>query len=281
MGIYIAIRVAYIATNYHGWQFQPDKPTIEGVLRQALLKSKLIHNTKIKEFKYAGRTDKGVNAIAQTIVFPLNNNLGIPDRFLYRINTNLPKSIRCWAYSEVMPEFHPRFDAVERTYQYSWYEPGLSELNWNLAIKNSQKLIGFHDFQNFAKKDNPNPDTKRKITAITIKLIKDDLVLIELRAPSFLWQQCRRISSHLLQLARNEVDVTSTLKLLASPVINKPQPLPPDFLTLTEVKYLNIHFNIDKYIIEKIVDDLNFNLVLQKRIFTSLEVFKEKFNQML
>lgn len=277
MVLYIAVKVAYIASDYHGWQIQPKFPTIEEKIRIALIKSKLVHQTKLHEFKYAGRTDRGVNAIGQTISFPITGYQSIPDRLLHRINAHLPDSIRCWAYVIVNSDFHPRFDAIERIYCYIWYEPGLSSLNWETVEKKAQMLVGTHDFQNFAKSDKSQLITKRSLSTLQITNHLNDTITIEFRAPSFLWQQCRRISGHLLQLAHQDIGTRKTLELLSKPVAKKPQPLPPEYLTLVDVHYHNLTFISDIGIIKKMLQQINLNLLEKKRIIRSIKSFKEFF----
>ncbi|MHA2363124.1 MAG: tRNA pseudouridine(38-40) synthase TruA [Candidatus Hodarchaeales archaeon] len=280
MGLYVAVKVAYIASKLHGWQIQPDVPTIEGVIRQALVKSNLISKKSSHLLKYAGRTDKGVNAIGQIISFPLITYKTIPDKFLQRINAYLPKSIRCWAYTEVDSAFHPRFDAEERIYHYIWCEPGLSNYDWNAVEKSCQALAGLHDFKNFSKNDPTcSSETKRMISSIKIIPKENDSVLIEFRAPSFLWQQCRRIANHLLQLARKEIQQNITQELLNKTVISKPSPLPPQFLILIDIKYPNLKFICEKDTINKITHRLLFKTLEHKRMFDLYEYFIELLNQ--
>lgn len=281
MVLFVAVKVAYFTSEFHGWQIQPKVPTIEGVLQQTLIKSKLIKPNNIKMLKYAGRTDRGVNAIGQTIVFPITNYNKIPDRFLHRINAFLPEIVRCWAYAKVTSDFHPRYDAKERIYQYHWYEPGLSKLDWNQVEKYSQILVGYHDFQNFTKKDKVNQETQRSITSIRIFKNQNDSIIIELRAPSFLWQQCRRLAGHILQVAKGEVDSEATKKLLEVPTKNKPPPLPPENLILYDVIYPNIKFHKNKDILKIFLRDYKKIQIEHRRRLHTIGHYLNEINSIL
>ena len=111
-----ALKVAYIGTDFHGFQVQPDVKTIEGELLRALSELNIIDNRHSANYIAAGRTDKGVHAIGQVIAFDTDN----PDMVMPRaINSRLPGTIWTWAWSEVVPPgFDPRRDTLSREYRY-------------------------------------------------------------------------------------------------------------------------------------------------------------------
>ena len=271
MTIKIAVKVAYFNTleNTHGFQIQPNIETIEGFIIAAISKTNLI-DKEIFRLDYAGRTDQGVNALSQVISFDLSEKYEkIPDRMLFQINKYLPKNIRCWAYTPVSQEFNPRFLAIERTYMYIWHEPKIEVLDLNEIKKSAEILIGEHNFANFSKKDDPNQITIRKLNCITVEK-NDSVLLFELKAQSFLWQQCRRIVSHLIQIGKYEVNLDETRKLLEIfSMSEKPYPLPPQNLILTDIKYSEVSFITETVIIKKVLLNLK-SLLHNKRNETSL-----------
>ena len=65
----VALKVAYIGTDFHGFQRQPDFKTVEGELIDALKNANLIDNPKDSGYAIAGRTDRGVHALGNVISF--------------------------------------------------------------------------------------------------------------------------------------------------------------------------------------------------------------------
>ena len=254
MSLRVAVKVAYFNINKiaNGFQIQPDVDTIFSFLTNALVKSEFLDD-KNKKIEYAGRTDHGVNAISQVISFNLHENWkAIPDRFMHRINTNLPKNIKCWAYSLVSNDFHPRFDAITRSYHYV-YSKHISEvLDVQLMKEACKHLVGFHNFINFAKRDSDIKNYERGINEITIEERESELIFT-ISAKSFLWQQCRRITAHLVQIGKKQSTIKDTEKLLTNiSNIKKPSPLPAENLILSDIVYENVNFNEDNTIKLKI-----------------------------
>src|SRR5258708_7080805 len=112
----IRIDLAYDGTDYHGWQVQPGLPTIQGTLED------VIANIEGKRVQVAGsgRTDAGVHALAQVAAFSLENPLPVAN-LRKAMNRLLPRDIRLTCAQEVLLDFHPRFDAKAKTYEYRIY----------------------------------------------------------------------------------------------------------------------------------------------------------------
>ena len=109
----IRITVSYDGTCYHGWQVQPHLSTIQGTLEQVLseIESGPVH------VEGSGRTDAGVHALAQVAAFHLQNPIPV-DNLRRALNAKLPRDIRITEAVEVEPEFHARFSARAKTYEY-------------------------------------------------------------------------------------------------------------------------------------------------------------------
>lgn len=100
----VALKLAYIGTEFHGSQIQPNVETVEGELFKAL-RTSIIESPKSANYTCAGRTDAGVHALEQVVSFDTDKlNLAIPRV----INSELPSGIWVWAHAEVplalMPE---------------------------------------------------------------------------------------------------------------------------------------------------------------------------------
>ncbi len=105
--------ISYDGTDYHGWQQQPDKKTIQGLIEKALEKIAGKHIPVIG----AGRTDAGVHACGQVAHFKADLNLS-KGSLLTALNANLPKSIRIVSLKEVDIHFHARKMAKSKIYMY-------------------------------------------------------------------------------------------------------------------------------------------------------------------
>ena len=109
----IRITLSYDGTNYHGWQIQPLLPTIQGVLEDILTE---IEGDPVK-VEGSGRTDAGVHALAQVAAFALANPIPV-DNLRKALNRLLPRDVRIVEVAEAAPDFHPRYQAKAKTYEY-------------------------------------------------------------------------------------------------------------------------------------------------------------------
>ena len=115
--IYVWGLVAYDGTDYHGFQLQPDVPTIQGTLEEAL---QTVTGLQIRVIG-AGRTDTGVHASGQVVAMhvPWRHSVQSLQRAL---NVQLPPSVTIHRMGLAAPGFHPRFSAISRTYRYTLYD---------------------------------------------------------------------------------------------------------------------------------------------------------------
>jgi tRNA pseudouridine38-40 synthase len=163
------LTLSYDGTLFHGWQVQPELPTVQGSLALAL---KYVTGESILP-QGSGRTDSGVHALAQVTSFALETS--IPPANLQRaLNRALPPSIRILAAELVDESFHARHSARRKTYEYRIFErrtaespselicppflsPYVWDCRWQLAIdpmqEASKHLCGTHDFTSFAASD--------------------------------------------------------------------------------------------------------------------------------
>ena len=107
------LTLAYDGTPYNGWQIQPNLPTVQGTLAQAI--HHITGETTLPQG--SGRTDTGVHALAQVATVTLTTP--IPGPNLHRaLNRILPPSIRVLSIAEVPEDFHARHSARRKTYEY-------------------------------------------------------------------------------------------------------------------------------------------------------------------
>ena len=106
-------RIAYDGTDFHGWQTQPQEPTVQSTLEKALQQicGEPVNVTG------AGRTDSGVHAFGQVAHFDWTHHLS-HERLVLAINAIVPFSIRVLELDEVASDFHARFHAASKAYLY-------------------------------------------------------------------------------------------------------------------------------------------------------------------
>ena len=170
----IRITLAWDGTDFHGWQVQPGLPTIQGVLEEIVgaMEGKPVHVAG------SGRTDAGVHARAQVAAFTLTNPIPA-DNLQRAVNRLLPPAIRVLDAVETDADFHPRFDAIAKTYQYTIHRaPICSPFEWRYVHHypyplNEDAMIaaaglfeGEHDFTAFAASDNRDEEGKSKVRTI-------------------------------------------------------------------------------------------------------------------
>lgn len=171
--------VAYDGTEYSGFAAQKDPSirTIEGELNRAL--SELTGENILAAG--ASRTDAGVHALCNYAVFDTNSPIP-PVKFAPAVNTRLPEDIRVRKSVEVDPDFHPRTQRSEKTYEYRIYNARIPDplkrryayctyfhLDIGKMRQAAEWLIGEHDFASFSNPARDTKNTVREITGIEIE----------------------------------------------------------------------------------------------------------------
>ena len=179
------LTVAFDGTNYSGWQIQPNKETIQGVLNREL--SRLL-NEEIKVVG-ASRTDSGVHAEGAVCVFDTESK--IPgDKFSYAINQKLPEDIRIRNSKEVDITFHPRRVNSRKTYRYrirhdEFPNPLDARYSYHVytkldieAMRRACEFIkGKHDFKSFCSVHTDVDTTVRTVYDVHIDVTPDKKLL--------------------------------------------------------------------------------------------------------
>ena len=112
----IKLTLAYDGADFHGWQIQPGKPTVQGEVTRAIEEVTGVHT----HVDASGRTDAGVHALAQVASFHTEARLPCAN-LVKALNRLLPPSIRVLAAEDVDERFHARFQAKAKTYRYCIY----------------------------------------------------------------------------------------------------------------------------------------------------------------
>ncbi len=160
--------LSYMGTNYCGWQKQPGDRTVQQTLEEAF---SMILREPI-EIVGCGRTDAGVHARGYNAHFDANE---IPDFFkvVYQVNAVLPVDIAVWTCIPTHPEYHSRFDAIERSYTYaihfikdpflynrSFYLNNHAELKQDVVMEVAALIMKYEEFLPFCKTGSENTNYK-------------------------------------------------------------------------------------------------------------------------
>ncbi|MEF8887222.1 MAG: tRNA pseudouridine(38-40) synthase TruA [Haloarculaceae archaeon] len=225
-----AYRVAYDGRAYHGFQRQPDVPTVEDALLEALRALDIRPSNGVPPgWAAAGRTDAGVSAVAQTVAFDAPAWLS-PAAF----TSGLPPDVWVWADAPAPPDFHATHDATTRTYTYHLH--ALPEHVDDACARGTlAALSGEHDFHNLT------PDDEGTVRDLETDLEREgEFLRIRLRADGFPRQLVRRVVSLVAERARGESPEGRVDRVLSPEPLSGPEGVPPapaEALVLTDVSY--------------------------------------------
>ncbi|MBQ7179947.1 MAG: tRNA pseudouridine(38-40) synthase TruA [Bacteroidaceae bacterium] len=152
------ITLSYDGTAYHGWQIQPNAPSVQETLQGAL--ATLLRQPI--EVVGAGRTDTGVHARMMVAHFDVPGAEDLSDNLAYKLNKLLPRDIAVQSVRPVADVMHARFSAVSRTYHYLLHlhkDPFLRNRSWQMygpldfeAMNRAASLLmEYRDFTSFSK----------------------------------------------------------------------------------------------------------------------------------
>lgn len=259
----IALKLAYLGNNYHGFQVQPGIRTIEGELFRALRELNIINNPHEANYIAAGRTDKGVHALGQVVAFDTD----APDVAIPRAINSRLTNIWAWARAEVASGFDPRRGAKHREYRYIMHG------SYDLSLLQEAACLfnGIHDFSNFATPEKGRATTCN-IEKIDIRAGKD-FTLIDIRANYFLWHMVRKIATALKMVGSGVREVSWIEKMLnPSRFAEGLEPAPAYGLVLRNVEYGNIAWKEDAYARKTMSASLEEQFLMH---FVTAEVMKE------
>ena len=215
----IKLVLEYDGTNYHGWQTQPNVPTVQDTIEEALGK---LTKTPIQIIG-AGRTDTGVHAEGQVANFHTDSQIPVV-AFQKGLNAMLPRDIVVCSATEVSPEFHARFSAISRRYRYTIlnreYPSALMrqtsycfsrEIDISRANNLCQTLVGKHNFASFQKVGSDRINPVCEIYAAHWWK-KEPYIYFEIEADAFLRGMVRAITGTVLAFNRKFWKPTSCAK---------------------------------------------------------------------
>jgi tRNA pseudouridine38-40 synthase len=244
----IKIVVSYDGTDYHGWQVQPGLPTIQGALETVIsgIEGRFV------QVAGSGRTDAGVHALAQVAAFSIENPIPV-DNLRRAVNRLLPRDIRVLSVEEAAVDFHPRFQAKRKTYEYRIFRGEICSpferryvchhpypLATEQMIALAPLLEGDHDFAAFAASDERDELELSKVRTIFCSrlALEGERLTYRVTGSGFLKHMVRNIVGVLLEVGKGNVDRSGLLARLEPGCQIPPGPTAPARgLFLSSVEY--------------------------------------------
>lgn len=215
--------IEYDGTGYHGWQVQPNGMTVQEAIERALER---ITSQKIR-IHSSGRTDAGVHALGQCAHFSCETRL-TPAIFQKALNAVLPADIVIKSCENVTANFHARFSATSKRYQYRiWNDPTPKAIGrqYTLHVRKpldlykmrtaAACLLGEHDFKGFESVGTPHLTTIRCVYDVVIVKFNAE-IHFDIEANGFLRYMVRSIVGTLLEIGLGKRTVNSVAEILAS-----------------------------------------------------------------
>lgn len=241
----VKIIIEYDGTAYHGFQIQPEHNTIQGEIEKSLLK---IFKEPVKIYG-AGRTDAGVHARGQVANFKHSKSIK-PEEIQRALNSLLPDDIVIKRAETVSPDFHARFSAKSRIYQYKILNRSYSDAfmrnfvyfyKYPLDIEYMKEackiFLGTKDFTSFRASSDEERSNVRTVFCFDC-FKKEDLIIAEIEADGFLHNMVRIVMGTILQAGRRKKSIKDLEAIMEAKNRERAGPtLPPGGLTLMEVKY--------------------------------------------
>jgi tRNA pseudouridine38-40 synthase len=239
------LTLSYDGTPYNGWQVQPNLPTVQGTLANA------IHHVTGERVlpQGSGRTDTGVHALAQVATFELTVPIPAPNLH-HALNRALPPSIRILTVESAPPGFHARHSAQRKTYEYRIFprlqreatrlenicSPMLAPFVWDcpwpldLALLQTaaSDILGERDFTSFAASDpdlatrnapsDPGAEPQSNIRCIdhSAWIRRDSLYIYRVTGSGFLHHMVRNLVGTFVDIGAARIPLQSIPAILAA-----------------------------------------------------------------
>lgn len=249
---YFKLTIAYDGTDFHGWQIQANKPTVQGEI-VSVLRRLTQENTQLLG---AGRTDAGVHALGQLASFRTQSHLSALE-FQRALNALLPPTIRIVQVEETGPDFSARWSAKGKIYRYRIYRGKVvPPLLWRYVLhypfpldeeamkRAAARFVGVHDFTSFAASTGSEDHDKernmrREIFATELRRTEDGEELwFTVHGRSFLRYMVRKMVGTLLEVGRGKLAPEDIDRLYEMRDRSKSGPtVPPHGLFMVKVEH--------------------------------------------
>jgi len=211
----IALCLSYNGNQYYGWQAQKGGlPTVQKYVEEAI---SIVANEKV-EVVCAGRTDKSVHSSYQVVHFETSVKRDAR-AWVFGCNANLPRDISVSWAGEVGDDFHARFSATSRRYNYVIYNHPIrpsnfsTELTWfhhpldeNAMHEAAQCLVGTHDFTSFRAVGCQSKSPVRSLEFVNVTRY-GNIILLDIKGNAFLHHMVRNIAGVLMAIGSGKETV--------------------------------------------------------------------------
>jgi tRNA pseudouridine38-40 synthase len=245
----VKLTLAYDGTDFAGWQVQPDQPTVQATLADAIER---VCGERVVPHG-SGRTDAGVHAFGQVANFALASIIPV-ERLRFALNNTLPATVRVLSVEEAPLDFHARKSAKAKTYRYRisrseitspfvaryvWHYP--YPLNENAIHGAADVVVGEHDFTSFAavdaEKGREADSNVRTIFSSAWRREQNELVY-EVRGAGFLHHMVRNLVGTFVLVGKGTINGSEFAEILAAKNRSLAGPTAPARgLALIEVEY--------------------------------------------
>lgn len=244
------LQFSYDGGSFHGYQIQPNAHSVQAELEEKL---SLLLGLKI-EITGSSRTDTGVHARQQFAHIDLPDGIIPASDFVYRANRMLPTSLALQSIYAVSDNFHARFDALSRTYEYIisttkspllrkyayWFEANLDVDQMNLA---GEILKNHRDFQCFSK-------VKTEVSTFDCDIKKafwekrNDQLILTIQANRFLRGMVRSVVGTMIEIGLGRLELSDLVNIIQSHDRKKAgRSVPAHGLYLIQVEYPQATFD--------------------------------------
>jgi tRNA pseudouridine38-40 synthase len=241
----IKLTISYDGSDYHGWQIQPGRKTIQGILTEAI---QSLIGCDVQVFG-ASRTDAGVSALGQVALVQIDSP--IPMENLARaITGRLPPDIAVTDAAEVPQDFDVAGAVKSKLYRYTiftgplrpvlqirhcWHLP--EKLNIAAMDEAAKLLIGKKDFKSFAAAADNREKSIRTIFRCDVT-DDGDWIYIDVQGDGFLYNMVRNIVGTLIEIGRGRWQPEKIKQILQAKDRTAAGPIAPaQGLCLMWIKY--------------------------------------------
>jgi len=219
----IKLVIHYDGTAYHGWQRQPEHPTIQSSVEKALER---LCGQRV-EVTGSSRTDAGVHALGQVAHFDFDSP--VPTENIARaLNNLLPDDIVIADACEVFADFDAISSTVSKRYRYTictatirpvleirhcWHRPGTLDID--AMQKAAALLVGKKDFKSFASAGDQRQSSVRTILTCQVTC-ENPWIYIDVQADGFLYNMVRNIVGTLVEVGRGRWQPNEMENILAA-----------------------------------------------------------------
>lgn len=221
-----ALKFGYDGKNYSGYARQPNQKTIEGEIFVAMLESRMIEDPAHFKIGVASRTDRKVSALGNVISISTDFR---QNEIVSALNAHLD-DIWFYGIAKVTEEFNPRY-ARHRWYRYHIFSDDHDVESMN---KTASLFVGMHNFSNFAKLEENDPNLMVDSIEITRH---ENVIIMDFRAQRFLWHMVRRIVNAIVDAGMGKISHAQIEKALIASEKMDLGMASPEPLMLMDVEY--------------------------------------------